>query len=275
MRVIEKKIQAAKFEKAYTMVDGALTLVKWNCIKVILPRLDVRHEVTLPDGRVETLLCGAKFYKQEKDFLTEQPIPVEEYICTGRLLERIGVRYDFKKNDDGEFYIPYVWIFRNGQPVKLDVAIGDIRIVTPYLATADILDTSYQKIAGEFFTSYEDCVAWNDYEVVDEDGARKTRRSRIRALQLTEEQKALVQELCEKVSSLKEQGVRFMWDSDECVLVPINVNGCMVEEAEVYNGTNEYQLKRDMLMRLGNYVEINDFWINYDYGLSVKFKDEK
>ena len=121
-----------------------------------------------------------------------------------------------------------IYRFHNGQAEK--VSAEDIELYY------DAQTESVSVVDGtKYYESKEECYLWNDIVVVEEDGTERIVEALGKKVQLTDEQKKLVEQLNDNFKALHELGVRFAYDVDYGKLKCLNTNNIHYEGVSYCN----------------------------------------
>lgn len=182
------------------VIDGKLTKVS-----NVKPEYDflnrcVKYSFTTPDG--ETGFAGATepLFESEDNF--RRGIAPTSAIKVTELLKRIGIEYE--ENLTCETIYPYVWIFKDGQPIK------------DYINFITLSDGKPELADGAYLTR-KDCLDDNDYIFVDGNGVEHVRKSLKKHIVLNDKQKEIVERLKSVLKSAEDAnvGLAFLADFDE------------------------------------------------------------
>lgn len=182
------------------VIDGKLTKVS-----NVKPEYDflnrcVKYSFTTPDGEKGFADGTEQLFESEDNF--RRGIAPTSAIKVTELLKRIGIEYE--ESQTGEAIIPYVWIFKDGQPIK-----NYINFITLSYGKPELADGAY--------LTRKDCLDDNDYIFVDGNGVEHVRKSLKKHIILNDKQKEIVERL---KSALKDAenanvGLAFLADFDE------------------------------------------------------------
>ena len=215
---------------AYVMIDNVLTLcsIKFESVNTLSG--DVTYIVT-PKGSEEavnakvengvTLFENSKVmtnivaYNSVKDF--EEDVRIEEEFSLENFLNGLRSVNDLpatlvNKGGTNEYYF-----------VSYKFANGDVEEVDTYFP---IIYGDNGKIDDAFkgvYKTREEALAWNDIKV-SENGTETIKEGILKALSLTDEQKALVEEFVAMKEKLNQNGVTILYDNEDCSLSFVNTS---------------------------------------------------
>jgi hypothetical protein len=149
-------------------------------------------------------------------------------------------------------------------------ANGDIEEVCTYFP---IIYGKSGKIDNNFKSVYktrEEALAWNDIKV-SENGTETIKEGVLKALSLTDEQKALVEEFMKMKDKLNENNIKIIYDNDECVMSFVNTSkydlDCAYSKEEIHDKDTEGYEEISYLLEgsLKNICSKNPTYDIYDF----------
>lgn len=149
-----------------------------------------------------------------------------------------------KQEDDTKFFKKFYWAMVDGEPEKVYINAKRIQFDAKTRQATDIT------LPAEFYSSREECIRWNDINIVEADGTKRVQKSIRRSLMLTDEQKAIIGEISAAFAKAREAGIRIGYNSYDCAWYALNVT-------EVKDATFNYYGDVDEEYR------IEDAWNNY------------
>lgn len=243
--------------KGFTMIDGTLTEVTIK--KLIATRQSVEeeeYEVTTilqcPDGKEHSTHIPILMYKSVEDYEKEQKACYE--VCSS----------PFYIRPDGFRGIDEAWIFVDGEPVTID--IRPLQVVYDYEQRKWLLQGIPQT---NIFRTKEECLSFNEYEIVDEEGTRTIKGCKA-LLQLTDKQKELVEQFEQLCKKMDDEGILLASNCCEAFRA-YNVKDCADYEFYFTNEASEdfEQCDRDC----GQYVNVHNIYESGDdFELYIKRK---
>lgn len=108
------------------------------------------------------------------------------------------------------------YIFKGGEVERVNFEPCTITV-----NEKEVISVTLPDLGGEVYPSREECLAWNDYDVVTEGGVKTVRGWKKRLL-LTDEQKAAVKAFEEAGKRMKELGVLLLYSDDCGGAFPVN-----------------------------------------------------
>lgn len=183
-----------KGEEAYVMWEGELTKVTIVCTKYFVDGDYSVPVVCFPDNVHHVLTKSDKLYLLAEDFENNKPMSTREFNLN-RLLPF----------DDGSY-----WIFKDGEPEEVKPIIDFLVIYNPWYGASNLVNG--KPMCEEWYGSREEAIKWNDYTIVESDGSKHIRKSKLRQLKLTDEQRTLVEQLSEAFKAVQDSGVILSFD---------------------------------------------------------------
>lgn len=200
-------------QNVYALINGELTACK--VISVTADTESCKSFVLCesPDGfknsfKAEELYSSVKAYEDGNTVSTVKP----------ELIALIPGCYEIvKENEEGKFFNKFYWAMIDGEPEKVRITATRIEFDAITRKATNI------ELPAELYTTREECIKWNDITVVEKDGTKRVQKSARRSLMLTDEQKAIVDELCAIIKKAEEANIRFGYHACEDDLTAINV----------------------------------------------------
>ena len=243
--------------KGFTMFDGFLTEVTIK--KLIATRQSVEdkeYEVTTilqgPDGKEHSTQIPILMYKSVEDYEKGQEACYE--VCSS----------PFYIRPNGFSGIDEAWIFVDGEPVTID--IRPLRVVYDYEQRTWTCEGIPQT---NIFRTKEECLSFNEYEIVDENGSRTIKGCNA-LIQLTREQEELVRQFEKLCKKMQDEGILLVSNFCEAFRA-YNVRDCQDYEFYFTNEASEdfEQCDRDC----GRYVNAQNIYESGDdFELYIKRK---
>lgn len=243
--------------KGFTMIDGTLTEVTIK--KLIATRQSVEdkeYEVTTilqgPDGKEHSTQIPILMYKSVEDYEKGQEACYE--VCSS----------PFYIRPNGFSGIDEAWIFVDGEPVTID--IRPLRVVYDYEQRTWTCEGIPQT---NIFRTKEECLSFNEYEIVDENGSRTIKGCNA-LIQLTREQEELVRQFEKLCKKMQDEGILLASNCCEAFRA-YNVRDCQDYEFYFTNEASEdfEQCDRDC----GRYVNAQNIYESGDdFELYIKRK---
>lgn len=197
----------------YALINGELTACK---VLSVTAHADEQKSFVIcesPDGvknsfSVEELYSSVEAYKKGNTASTVKPNFTS-------LLP--GCREIAGGDDEGDLYNQFYWVMVDGEPTKKNIDVSHVEFDARTRKATNIV------MPAEYYVSREECVKWNDITVVEEDGTKHVQKSARRSLMLTDEQQAIVDELCAILRKAEKANIRFGYHACEEDLTAINV----------------------------------------------------
>lgn len=247
---------------AYVMIGDTLTLcnVKFESINTLSGK--VSYMVT-PKGENEgKVMKNIVAYNSVKDF--EEDVRIEEEFSLENFLNGLTSVRDLPAkfvNNGGtnEYYF-----------VSYKFANGDVEEVYTYFP---IIYGKSGKIDNNFkgvYKTREEALAWNDIKV-SENGTETIKEGVLKALSLTDEQKALVEEFMKMKDKLNENNIKIIYDNDECAMSFVNTSkydlDCAYNKEEIHDKDTEGYEEISYLLEgsLKNICSKNPTYDIYDF----------
>lgn len=243
--------------KGFTMIDGTLTEVTLK--KLIVTRQSVEdeeYEVTTifqgPDGKEHGSQIPIQMYSSVEDYEKEQKACYE--VCSS----------PFYIRPNGFSGIDEAWIFVDGEPATID--LRPLRVDYDYEQREWLLQGIPQT---NIFRTKEECLSFNEYEIVDENGSRTIKGCNA-LIQLTSEQEELVKQFEQLCRKMQDEGILLASNCCEAFRA-YNVRDCQDYEFYFTNEASEdfEQCDRDC----GRYVNAQNIYESGDdFELYIKRK---
>ena len=245
--------------KGFTMIDGTLTEVTLK--KLIATRNSVEdtdYVVTTffqgPDGRGYNTQSPTEFlmYYSPEDYEKGQELGYEVSSSP------------FYIRPDGFSGIDEAWIFVDGEPVTID--LRPLQVVYDYEQRKWLLQGIPQT---NIFRTKEECLSYNEYEIVDEEGTRTIKGCNA-LIQLTREQEKLVKQFEQLCKKMQDEGILLASNCCEAFRA-YNVRDCQDYKFYFTNEASEdfEQCDRDC----GRYVNVHNIYESGDdFELYIKRK---
>ena len=243
--------------KGFTMIDGTLTEVTIK--KLIATRQSVEdeeYEVTTilqgPDGKEHSTQIPILMYSSVEDYEKGEQACYE--VCSS----------PFYIRPDGFRGIDEAWIFVDGEPVTID--IRPLEVVYDYEQRTWTCEGIPQT---NIFRTKEECLSFNEYEIVDENGSRTIKGCNA-LIQLTREQEELVRQFEKLCKKMQDEGILLASNCCEAFRA-YNVRDCQDYEFYFTNEASEdfEQCDRDC----GRYVNAHNIYESGDdFELYIKRK---
>lgn len=262
---------------AYVMIDNVLTLcsIKFESVNTLSG--DVTYIVT-PKGSEEAVnakvengvtlfekskvMTNVVAYKSVKDF--EEDVRIEEeFTLVGFLnglysVNNLPATLVNKGGTNEYYYVSYKFV--NGEVEKVDTYFPII-----YGENGKI-DDAFKGV----YKTREEALAWNDIKV-SENGTETIKEGILKALSLTDEQKALVDEFMAMKEKLNENNIQIIYDNDECSMSFLNTSkydlDCAYSKEEIHDKDTEgYEEISEFLYEpLKNICSKNPTYDIYDF----------
>lgn len=120
------------------------------------------------------------------------------------------------------------------------------------------------------YKTREEALAWNDIKV-SENGTETIKEGVLKALSLTDEQKALVEEFMKMKDKLNENNIKIIYDNDECAMSFVNTSkydlDCAYSKEEIHDKDTEGYEEISYLLEgsLKNICSKNPTYDIYDF----------
>lgn len=219
----------------------------------------VKYEGKIAGVPVTMEGCNLKIYQTVDDFKRGNPDMI-----TMSLTDTMAALYGFTPSWEGEEgnKQPKAWIFEDGDARKATIFDFKVRI--------DMADDKFRlKECGRqiYYGSRESIFRCHDLKVMGEDGLRYTKKSLKSRLELSDEQKKVVEMLRDTLGSMKAVGLKALLDEDknELMIIPMD----KLEDFTQYE-TEGYELVNRSVTRR---IECDEIERMYDYPW-VKLKEE-
>ena len=262
---------------AYVMIGDTLTLcnVKFESINTL--NGDVTYKVTpkgVEEGISARVESGVTIFDKSKAMTNviaynsvadyEHDVRIEEEFSLENFLNGLRSVNDLPAtlvNNGGtnEYYF-----------VSYKFANGDVEEVYTYFP---IIYGKSGKIDNDFkgvYKTREEALAWNDIKV-SENGTETIKEGVLKALSLTDEQKALVEEFMKMKDKLNENNIKIIYDNDECAMSFVNTSkydlDCAYSKEEIHDKDTEGYEEISYLLEgsLKNICSKNPTYDIYDF----------
>lgn len=206
-------VKFPSIQDVYALINGELTACK---VLSVTAHADKQKSYVIcesPDGiknsfSTDELYSSVKFYEAGNTVSTYK-------LEFNSILP--GCREIAGGDDEGDLYKQFCWVMADGEPTKkyIDVTIVEFDAITRKATNI--------KLPDEYYASRDECIKWNDITIVEKDGSKRVQKSVRRSLLLTDEQQAIMDELCEVLKKAREAKIKLGYDADEDDLTAINV----------------------------------------------------
>ena len=266
----QRKVEIVESKEPYAFLNDALRKVKIEEAVINLYAEDdkdvVRYIISVDGKEHDEFVKSEDLYDTVEDFRINKKARRDTWqaVC---LLGSIGIETLATPTE----FTTYTWVMDNGEPKRIEVHIASLRYKC-YIFTATVFDAVTNTTYHKWYRSREECLRWNEYKVVDENGERTVKGEYLK-LQLTDKQKEAFNNLQAAFKAAEAAGIAFTWDNVDDTIHAFNTN-----EMDDYFSTDEYDEGR---FHLG-YEELdalpllnfNSQFVNDDCcGVSIKFKD--
>lgn len=262
---------------AYVMIGDTLTLcnVKFESINTLSGK--VSYMVT-PKGENEGIsarlesgvtifdkskaMTNVIAYNSVKDF--EEDVRIEEEFSLENFLNGLhsvrNLPASLVKLGNEDKYAFKAYKFVN----------GDVEEVYSYFP---IIYGENEKVYEDFkgvYKTREEVLAWHDIKV-SENGTETIKEGVLKALSLTDEQKALVEEFMKMKDKLNENNIKIIYDNDECAMSFVNTSkydlDCAYSKEEIHDKDTEGYEEISYLLEgsLKNICSKNPTYDIYDF----------
>lgn len=201
-------------QDVYALINGELTACKVLRVVAKVDKCESYVICESPDGvqnsfKANELYSSVSAYEKGNTVSTIKP-ELRDLLpgCTEKV----------DSAEEGYFFNKYFWMMVDGEPKKVNLET-EKRVVFNAL-TRKPIDVELPK---EFYSTREECVLWNDINVVEADGTKRIQKSARRSLLLTDEQQAIMDELCAVLKKAKDAKIKLGYDANEDDLTAINV----------------------------------------------------
>ena len=205
---MEKNV--ALMTEAYAMVDMVLTYGIISAITFEPEKDEFYYTFHVGEGdnaKEHTLQQNAKFYASEEDFKNGKPIePGKETLrnfCTGTENDGQHIRYYLERYKMVSYEPALVRLYVK----KLVIGHGPREFT--FEGNDNLTNT---------WITREECLAWNEYYVKDENGVCHTRVGYKKLTVLTDDQKKMIDEFKAMAARMKGAGIRIIFDVEDCRL---------------------------------------------------------
>lgn len=262
---------------AYVMIGDTLTLcnVKFESINTL--NGDVTYKVTpkgVEEGISARVESGVTIFDKSKamtnviaynsvadyehDVRIEEEFSLENFLNGLHSVRNLPASLVKLGNEDKYAFKSYKF------------ANGDIEEVYTYFP---IIYGKSGKIDNNFkgvYKTREEALAWNDIKV-SENGTETIKEGVLKALSLTDEQKALVEEFMKMKDKLNENNIKIIYDNDECAMSFVNTSkydlDCAYSKEEIHDKDTEGYEEISYLLEgsLKNICSKNPTYDIYDF----------
>lgn len=198
----------------YMVVDGLLTeaeLVKISYTLITSDTAEAKATVLFPDGRRKLLPVWdwCKLFASIEDFEVGKPLNVDvKYFCNIRSYRNSkGVQ-----PDKGQLRW---WYMKDGEPKEQVIDIDELTLsyyVTPGWELPDDCVPHSRP-----YDTREECLSFNKYTSVDKEGNETTHVGKNMLVQLDDDQRGLIDDLCDTLKELEKAGIILVVDTMEGV----------------------------------------------------------
>lgn len=204
-------------QNVYALINGELTACK--VISVTADTESCKSFVCCesPDGfknsfKVEELYASVKGYEEGKTVATSKP----------NLYTLLPGVYEFIKEEEGEtFFKMFYWVLADGEPEKRYVDAKRIEFNASPRKIVSGVD-----MPEEYYGSREECIQWNDINIVEADGTKRVQKSVCRSLMINDEQRALIDAARDALTKVMNAGLVLGYDHDASRWFALNQDVC-------------------------------------------------
>lgn len=252
--------------KCFIPNDGKLNESEIKKVIIDINSGNVKYEVNLcNEDRVVNL--DIDIFATEADYKNNNSINTVDWSAKDVAYKISEYCECVNYNEQAVFY---GWIFKAPSPRR--------ERIFPKTITIDGRQTT---VTGEgmperIYQNYQDALNYNEAIVKMQDGTEKVVRGAKLRLALTNEQKALIEELRNKLRECKDAGIQFIYNSDEWTFGAFNKTECDNFQSD-WNSDNrssdEYYI--EMGEEPENLGEIfpTSLYVNCEAKIYIKFKD--
>ena len=262
---------------AYVMIGDTLTLcnVKFESINTL--NGDVTYKVT-PKGveegisaRVESgvtifdkskamtkLIAYNSVADYEHDVRIEEEFSLENFLNGLHSVRNLPASLVKLGNEDKYAFKAYKFV--NGDVEEVCTSFPII------YGESGKIDDAFKGV----YKTREEALAWNDIKV-SENGTETIKEGVLKALSLTDEQKALVEEFMKMKDKLNENNIKIIYDNDECAMSFVNTSkydlDCAYSKEEIHDKDTEGYEEISYLLEgsLKNICSKNPTYDIYDF----------
>lgn len=262
---------------AYVMIDNVLTLctIKFESINTLNGKVTymvtpkeseeaitarVESGVTIFDKSkaMTNIIAYNSVADYEHDVRIEEEFSLENFLNGLRSVRNLPASLVKLGADDK-------YAFRSYKFVN-----GDVEEVYSYFP---IIYGENEKVYEDFkgvYKTREEALAWHDIKV-SENGTETIKEGILKALSLTEEQKALVEEFVAMKEKLNENNIKIIYDNDECAMSFVNTSkydlDCAYSKEEIQDKDTEGYEEISYLLEgsLKNICSKNPTYDIYDF----------
>ena len=201
-------------QDVYALINGELTACK---VLRVVAKVDKCTSYVIcesPDGvqnsfKASELYSSVDAYKKGNTVATIKP---ELKTLLPGCTEKV------ESDEEGEFFNKFFWMMVDGEPKKVNLKTE--KSVVFNALTRKAIGVELPK---EFYSTREECVMWNDINVVEADGTKRVQKSARRSLLLTDEQQAIIDQLCDILKKAKDAKIKLGYEINNDELMAINV----------------------------------------------------
>ncbi len=260
VKVVNRNYNLYIDRAGYLSESGKLVYVRVTSIIIDLKAQSAITTLLDMEGSEYKRQEGFLLYNSPDDFEANQPIDAYHHAVIGLINYNISKFSDSasvipkKEGDTSEFCYAGGYIFRDNDALFVPFEINKIEWKYGKWSVVD------GSIPDVYYRSREDAFSFNEYKVLDEDGEEFLERGNNLRLKLTDEQKALVEELRKCFHKAQQAGVNFIWDRECCGFI------------EAYNGNEvtEFGYNDGGLTEDGDNVDISEV---ETYNTGIDFYD--
>lgn len=198
----------------YMVVDGMLMeaeLVKIDYTLLTSDTAEAKATVSLPDGRRKWLPIRdwGKLFASIEDFEAGKPLNVDtKYFCNIRSYRNCSVQPD----KEGQLRW---WYMKDGEPKEQVITVDELTLNYKGTLGWELPDDCVPH--GRPYESREKCLSFNKYVSVDKSGEATFHVGKNMLVQLDDDQRDLIDDLCDTLKKIEEAGIILVVDTMECV----------------------------------------------------------
>ena len=121
-----------------------------------------------------------------------------------------------KQEDNAKFFKKFYWAMVDGEPTKVYINAKRIQFDAKTRQATDIA------LPAEFYSSREECIKWNDINIVEADGTKRVQKSVLRSLVIDDKQRAIIDELKAVFEKAKAAGISIGYNHDWMEWIAVN-----------------------------------------------------
>lgn len=246
----------------YVMINETLTLCNVKFHSINTESGEITYLVTPTGDNKGQLMTNIHVFESVDNFKkgiaygkTISLIPFVRY-----LINIFGIPAEVFTSSNSDIYFLNSYKFEN----------GNVEQVKNYFPTIyGTKEENLQEFEGLYKTR-EEAFAWNDIKV-SENGTETIKEGILKALSLTDEQKALVEEFMAMKNKLNENNIQIIYDNDECSMSFLNTSKydleCAYNKEELHDkDTESYEEVSELLYNpLKNICSKNPTYDIYDF----------